>query len=261
MKSLTKVLSFLAAIVLLPVLAPTADAIPHRYFVPNYGHSSGKKATKRVAAKPTRRAVIKNYVAYSASSRSHGKKHASYQRRVPSISHFGGGSLGDYLSQVGGNSRWPSGKTIHVYVAPGRPSYRNIVANAMNQWSRASGGQLNWTLTGNPGSADYTIGWTSTQREVSSGTEAGLTTTDTMVDPGSGSETIDHAQTRILTRYNGRSLSDSQIAETTLHEIGHALGLEGHSSNPHDIMYYAAVKGQGGLTARDMNTISRLYSQ
>jgi predicted Zn-dependent protease len=143
-----------------------------------------------------------------------------------------------------------------VYV-PGGATYKNMVANAFNKWSSASGGKINWTMTNSPSGADYTFSWTNSQREVAAGTEAGLTTTDT-VSNGYG-ETIERAHTSVLTRYNGRPLSNAAIAETVLHEIGHGLGLEGHSSNPRDIMYYAATSGQGGLTARDMNTISKLY--
>jgi len=242
---------FVVALLLVPVLALAADAIPDGY-VRNYGKSFAAKKT--VAGKSGRRATAR----MASSSNKH---HANYQRRVASYNGIRRNAGGDYLSQVGGNSRWSRGKTIRVFVAPGKASYKNMVADAMNQWSRASGGKLSWTLTGNADSADYTIGWTAKQRQVAAGTEAGLTTTDTMVDPYTGRETIDHARTHILTRLNGRQLKDSEIAETILHEIGHALGFEGHSSNPTDIMYYAATTSQGGLTARDMNTISRLYSR
>lgn len=247
MQSLT--IRILGALVLTAMVAgDAANAAPTRYFIP----SDPKPTTHKKAVAKSKIQLIEIKPKKVA--------HASYQRRVPSYSRTTYGGRGDYLNQVGGSSRWAPGHTIQVYVAPGRASYKNIVANAMNQWSRASGGRIAWTLTGNPSSADYTIGWTSAQREVSAGTEAGLTTTDTLVNPYTGAETIDHARTRILTRYNGRQLSDAEIAETTLHEIGHALGLEGHSTNPRDIMYYAAASGQHGLTARDMNTIQRLYN-
>lgn len=256
MRILTKGIVSLVIAAVLPMVAQSSYAAPTRYYVP----ANRTTAKKAVAQRPVIWEVkSRNARAKSASPRAAktAHKHANYQRRVPS----GTRGNGDYLAQVGGNSRWAPGKTIKVYVAPGKSSYKNIVVSAMNQWSRATGGAFNWTLTGNPGSADYTIGWTSRQHEVSAGTEAGLTTTDTIVNPYTGQETIDHAHTRVLTRYNGRQLSDREVAETTLHEIGHALGLEGHSSNPRDIMFYAATKSQGGLTARDMNTISRLYQR
>lgn len=224
---------FLAATVLVQVLAPSAMALPKSNSI---GH-------------------------HDKSAFARNNRHNNYQRRVPSYNGSRRTRDGDYLAQVGGNSRWPRGKTIRVYVAPGKSTYKNIVANSMNQWARATGNQVSWTMTGDCAHADYTINWTANQRQVTAGTEAGLTTTDTMVNQYTGAEVIDHARTKILTRYDGRELRDSEVAETILHEIGHALGLEGHSSNPTDIMYYAACEGQGGLTTRDVNTILRLYSR
>lgn len=167
---------------------------------------------------------------------------------------------GDYLSQMGGESRWCDGKCIHVYVAPGRPSFPGMVSDCLNQWCTASGHKFSYALTNDPRQADYTINWTKRTHELSTGDECGLTTTDTYIDRGSAKEYIDHAHTRVLTRYEGKRLSDEEIQRTILHEIGHGLGLEGHSSNPGDIMYYAVSRKQSShLTPRDASTMARLY--
>ncbi len=65
----------------------------------------------------------------------------------------------------------------------------------------------------------------------------------------------------------------AEVPETTLspiflHEMGHALGILGHSSNVNDVMYAtddkngkkAAVKRVNNLSARDLNTLKKLYS-
>lgn len=44
-----------------------------------------------------------------------------------------------------------------------------------------------------------------------------------------------------------------------LHEIGHALGITNHSSNPGDIMYPTKTARQNGLSMRDKNTIKMIY--
>lgn len=208
-------------------------------------------------------AGVVTWYANEVTHRAH-QRHGTYAPVSYVHNFYGGnnGSAGDYLSQMGGESRWPQGKNIRVYVAPGRATFPGIISNCMNQWASASGHHFSWSLTGDPSSADYTIGWTSHQTEVSSGTEAGLTTTDTSVDPDTGMEYIEHAKTHILTRYEGKTLSDAELEKTALHEVGHALGLEGHSSNPTDIMYYAVSRRQSGtLTGRDRNTMARLYSE
>ena len=52
------------------------------------------------------------------------------------------------------------------------------------------------------------------------------------------------------------------IYETVLHEMGHALGLGGHSPDPDDIMY-ASIRhgGTEGLSERDRNTLTVLYAR
>ena len=44
-----------------------------------------------------------------------------------------------------------------------------------------------------------------------------------------------------------------------LHEIGHALGITNHSSDPGDIMYATKTARQHGLSMRDKNTIRLIY--
>ena len=57
--------------------------------------------------------------------------------------------------------------------------------------------------------------------------------------------------------------SKEDIRETALHEIGHALGLAGHSLNPNDVMYFASASIErkiSELSSRDKNTIRKLYA-
>ena len=44
-----------------------------------------------------------------------------------------------------------------------------------------------------------------------------------------------------------------------LHEIGHSLGLTGHSTNPQDVMYKASRVAT--LSSRDLETVRALYQQ
>lgn len=56
---------------------------------------------------------------------------------------------------------------------------------------------------------------------------------------------------------NGKTLSDNELYEISLHEIGHALGL-GHSSNYQDIMY-PTTHGQTFLSDNDIATLRKIY--
>ena len=57
----------------------------------------------------------------------------------------------------------------------------------------------------------------------------------------------------------GSPLADNIMRLLSIHELGHAIGIWGHSDNPNDIMY-PELGSQTGLSTRDINTINRLYT-
>ncbi|NER35175.1 MAG: peptidase [Oscillatoria sp. SIO1A7] len=60
-------------------------------------------------------------------------------------------------------------------------------------------------------------------------------------------------------------LSPTQVGEyiqsAASHEIGHALGIWGHSPLETDTMYFSQVRRPGPISARDINTLKRVYQQ
>lgn len=48
---------------------------------------------------------------------------------------------------------------------------------------------------------------------------------------------------------------------TARHELGHALGIWGHSPDPGDVLYYAQVRQPPPISSRDLNTLKRIYEQ
>jgi len=51
------------------------------------------------------------------------------------------------------------------------------------------------------------------------------------------------------------------VESAVRHELGHALGIWGHSSDPGDVMYRSQIATPPHLSTRDVNTLRRIYEQ
>ncbi len=55
--------------------------------------------------------------------------------------------------------------------------------------------------------------------------------------------------------------ADGVLLSVARHEIGHAIGLWGHSPSPEDSMYFSQVKNPPLISSRDLQTLARVYEQ
>lgn len=173
----------------------------------------------------------------------------------------------------GRHSRWTYDFTLqqmplHVYIEDGtgtpgyRDSYPDLIRRAFNEWQNVSNSTLSWKEVGSPEDADIVCSWTAEARPKGNGVEAGQTKTTIARNPLFGGGRIVSAHVMVLTYLFGHAFSTSDIYKTCLHEIGHALGMQGHSSTVGDIMYPVLNPNQTPyLKARDRNTITALYAQ
>ncbi|MBE9044149.1 matrixin family metalloprotease [Pleurocapsales cyanobacterium LEGE 10410] len=51
------------------------------------------------------------------------------------------------------------------------------------------------------------------------------------------------------------------LLATVRHELGHALGIWGHSSQPSDALYFSQVSDPPPISSRDINTLKKIYQQ
>jgi predicted Zn-dependent protease len=149
----------------------------------------------------------------------------------------------------------PLDKPLKVYVERQpkaaslyQPQYRDYVLEGLNQWSSALDNRLRFTLTNKLRDADITVDWVPAfdDRYV-----AGLTT-----------YSIGHATVEIKTV----GVPDKDIKCNIIHELGHALGISGHSGNAGDVMvgmrkwHRDNAPYDPKLSMRDVQAIRRLYS-
>lgn len=55
--------------------------------------------------------------------------------------------------------------------------------------------------------------------------------------------------------------SNKYVKAAALHELGHALGIWGHSLVASDALYYSQVSNPPSISSRDINTLKRIYQQ
>jgi predicted Zn-dependent protease len=136
------------------------------------------------------------------------------------------------------------------------------VKDAFETWTRASGNKLRFEFVPSQ-SADIVLTWVGSVAGFKNPKEAGEASVDyhavgsakrTLQNPGD----IKVAHVKLLSKdINQHEWQPGELRLVALHEIGHALGIFGHSLKAGDIMY--SEKGASELSARDINTINILY--
>lgn len=189
------------------------------------------------------------------------------------------GSDNDYLANISINGtyrRWSLNRMpLKIYISPGldgngrrvngfRDQYGYDLCEALNQWVSATQGRISYTVEPNIQQADIHCFWTddpSLQGAGGNQVEQGTAERNEQQWPD-GTVTINRARVVVLVQARDGSgpLDDNTMKKACLHEIGHALGLAGHSMNNQDIMFYSnSPLTTPLLTLRDKATIARLY--
>jgi hypothetical protein len=153
---------------------------------------------------------------------------------------------------------------IRVFIKTGadvkgyRPTFEPLLRQAFQDWVDAGKGKIKIEYVPQIGDAELVCAWTSNPKEMISSAEGG----HAMVVPDK--EGILKTTLYLLTvdQSSGAPISDNIARRVDLHEIGHSLGLLGHSLAPGDVMYgtFLPTDSIPSLTERDKNTVVALYS-
>lgn len=146
-----------------------------------------------------------------------------------------------------------------TFLSENDQSVQDLVADALTQWCRASGGALSFKFVDLPTTANLYVCLRRGQIASLSQYCSGYCNTESVRDTG----VITRVQV-IVPKVKGEiskfgAAKRRTLQTTLLHELGHALGLE-HSTNPRDIMFPLNVAGRS-LSTNDAARIRQLYKK
>jgi predicted Zn-dependent protease len=176
----------------------------------------------------------------------------------------------DHMRHKGRLLVWQDAR-VNVYT--NRPNYKPLIENAFAPWQSALEGEhplnLNWVET--PEDASLLIQFVDAialpiqvDAQHRRGYIAGLTTPKAYNDKGLRQVVMQFA----LLNSGGLPQQSAVLERVMLHEMGHALGLWGHSTNPYDVMNASYVNTLGkdkkaitSLQQGDVKLIQAVYAQ
>ncbi|ARV63068.1 peptidase [Nostocales cyanobacterium HT-58-2] len=172
---------------------------------------------------------------------------------------------GDYFSQVTpvqvGYLVW-SQFPVRVYVEPPKAinsnqaeEWVNTVLQAVQEWNF----YLPLKIVEQPEDADITVVRKAPPLQTSPNSKiprarSAQTTYEFYVNT---SHVLSHRFTILLSP----SQTGQYLLAATRHELGHALGIWGHSPLPTDSLYFSQIRNPPLISARDVNTLKRVYEQ
>lgn len=175
----------------------------------------------------------------------------------------------DYFRDVIGEhrARWTDWRMpLKVFIAAPendlegyKPDYDTYLRQAFMDWEKAAQKRVSFRFVDSIKDSDIDCSWTNEASELGNGTENG--NTQTLIRQGA----LTHAKLALRCKETPGNfpLTSNTIITTCRHEVGHALGLAGHSIDPEDLMYFSTPIADPikTITERDKNTLLKVYQE
>lgn len=161
---------------------------------------------------------------------------------------------GNYLSDISYTCKWAA-MPLRVWIQPGT-KYSETVAKAFNEWQYVTKSKIRFISTKSELQGQILV-YFEENLNTNSKSTVGYTTTAGC----SGGRFVGKSKIYLQTRTGGQIVSQKNMYGIALHEIGHALGIIGHSKNNNDIMFPTTDTIGVHTSRRDVNTIMHIYSK
>ena len=154
---------------------------------------------------------------------------------------------------VWADAKWDNPKSIRTYIP--QHSKRELMKQAFAQWTKFTNGKIIFKYVSDPKNAQIKVKFVKDIYDVTGNkTTIGQTYHESM-----GSKMISAVITISDRSPNGAAFKKDAVYRVMVHEIGHALGIFGHSQDPKSVMYYARINRHQHLTEDDLKYIGKLY--
>lgn len=176
----------------------------------------------------------------------------------------------NYIDKVPMNNkilRWEDDAfPLKVYITGSDATYQSMAKKAFDYWTYTSKNFFSFAYVNSPKDADVTVeligAAKSNCEEEGCLYVGGVTVPDIKHDILKSMNMTIHTQDPY-----GKPLYPEDVYKVVLHEIGHVLGIFGHSDNPENIMYSSGkheeteyfTQYRSSLSPQDINTLNYLY--